>query len=100
MDYRQEIAQLRETLNEAGHLYYVLDAPTMSDFEYDRLLRRLEELEAELPRLEERKRGLEEQMSSGTMAVEELLKASTEITALIEEIDLKTLRWMELSEKN
>ncbi|MBO5122663.1 MAG: NAD-dependent DNA ligase LigA [Oscillospiraceae bacterium] len=49
MDYRQEIAQLRETLNEAGHLYYVLDAPTMSDFEYDRLLRRLEELEAEHP---------------------------------------------------
>ena len=49
MDYRQEIAQLRETLNEAGHLYYVLDAPTMSDFEYDHLLRRLEELEAEHP---------------------------------------------------
>ena len=49
MDYRREIAQLRDTLNEAGHLYYVLDAPTMSDFEYDRLLRRLEELEAEHP---------------------------------------------------
>ena len=49
MDYRQEIAQLRETLNEAGHLYYELDAPTMFDFEYDRLLRRLEELEAEHP---------------------------------------------------
>lgn len=49
MDYQREIAQLRETLNEAGHLYYVLDAPTMSDFEYDRLLRRLEELEAEHP---------------------------------------------------
>ena len=62
--------------------------------------RELEELEMELPRLEERKQELEEQMSSGTMAVEELLKASTEITALIEEIDLKTLRWMELSEKN
>lgn len=62
--------------------------------------RELEELETELPRLEERKQELEAQMSSGTMAVEELLKASTEITALIEEIDLKTLRWMELSEKN
>ncbi len=49
MDYRREIEQLRATLNEAGHLYYVLDAPTMSDFEYDRLLRRLEELEAEHP---------------------------------------------------
>ena len=49
MDYRHEIEQLRATLNEAGHLYYVLDAHTMSDFEYDRLLRRLEELEAEHP---------------------------------------------------
>ena len=49
MDYRREIEQLRATLNEAGHLYYVLDAPTMPDYEYDRLLRRLEELEAEHP---------------------------------------------------
>ncbi len=49
MDYRREIVELRETLNEAGHLYYVLDAPTMPDYEYDRLLRRLEELEAAHP---------------------------------------------------
>lgn len=49
MDYRREIEQLRATLNEAGHLYYVLDAPTMPDYEYDHLLRRLEELEAEHP---------------------------------------------------
>ncbi len=49
MDYRREIVELRATLNEAGHLYYVLDAPTMPDYEYDRLLRRLEELEAEHP---------------------------------------------------
>ncbi|MBR5464932.1 MAG: ABC-F family ATP-binding cassette domain-containing protein [Alistipes sp.] len=62
--------------------------------------RELEALEAELPTLEARKKALEEQMSSGTMEVDELMKASTEITALIEEIDLKTLRWMELSEKN
>ena len=46
MDYREEIKQLRETLNENGYRYYVLDAPTMSDYEYDRLNRRLEELEA------------------------------------------------------
>lgn len=49
MDYREEIRQLRETLNENGYRYYVLDAPTMSDYEYDMLNRRLEELEAAHP---------------------------------------------------
>lgn len=49
MDYREEIKQLRDTLNEHGYLYYVLDAPTISDYEYDMLNRRLEELEAQHP---------------------------------------------------
>lgn len=49
MDYREEMKQLRETLNANGYLYYVLDAPTMSDYEYDHLLRRLEDLEREHP---------------------------------------------------
>ena len=49
MDYRREMQQLRDTLNENGYRYYVLDDPTMSDYEYDKLLRRLEELEAEHP---------------------------------------------------
>lgn len=49
MDYREEIRQLRNTLNENGYRYYVLDAPTMSDHEYDLLNRRLEELEAAHP---------------------------------------------------
>ena len=49
MDYRKEIQELRRTLNENGYLYYVLDAPTMSDYEYDHLMRRLEELEAAHP---------------------------------------------------
>ena len=49
MDYREEIRQLRDILNENGYRYYVLDAPTMSDREYDLLNRRLEELEAAHP---------------------------------------------------
>ncbi len=49
MEPREEILALVKELNEAGHLYYVLDAPTMPDFEYDQKLRRLEELEAEHP---------------------------------------------------
>lgn len=49
MNPKQEIEQLTSVLEEANHKYYVLDAPTMADFEYDRLLRRLEELETRYP---------------------------------------------------
>ena len=49
MDHKTEMAELRRVLNEAGYRYYVLDDPTMSDYEYDHKLRRLEELEAEHP---------------------------------------------------
>lgn len=51
MDAKEEVLQLTKQLNEANHRYYVLDDPTMEDFEYDRLLRRLEELEAAHPEL-------------------------------------------------
>lgn len=43
------INELTELLNEANHKYYVLDNPTMPDFEYDKLLRELEILEAKYP---------------------------------------------------
>ncbi len=49
MDYRAEIKELREKLNENARLYYTLDASTMSDYEYDHLYRRLQELEAAHP---------------------------------------------------
>ena len=48
-DYREEMKYLRDYLNEQGYLYYVLDAPVIPDYEYDRLNRRLEELEAAHP---------------------------------------------------
>ena len=46
---KERMKQLTDLLNEANHRYYVLDNPTMPDFEYDRLLRELENLEAEYP---------------------------------------------------
>lgn len=49
MNYREEMKQLRDMLNAHGYRYYVLDAPTIPDFEYDRMLRRLEDLEKEHP---------------------------------------------------
>lgn len=51
MDAKQEIERLRQELNRAGYEYYVLDNPTMSDYDYDHKLRRLEELEAANPEL-------------------------------------------------
>ncbi len=49
MQARDRILELTQLLNEANHRYYVLDDPTMPDFEYDHLLRELETLEAEYP---------------------------------------------------
>ena len=43
--------QLREQINRANHLYHVLDAPEISDAEYDILMRRLEAIEAAHPAL-------------------------------------------------
>ena len=51
MEPKEEVLQLTKTLNEANYRYYVLDDPTMPDYEYDRLLRRLEVLETEHPEL-------------------------------------------------
>ena len=51
MEFQQEIEQLRRTLIEYNYQYYVQDNPTVTDFEYDRMLRRLEDLEREHPDL-------------------------------------------------
>ncbi|HEX7119614.1 MAG TPA: NAD-dependent DNA ligase LigA [Longimicrobiales bacterium] len=47
----QRAAELRHVLNEASYEYYVLDRPTLSDAEYDRLYRELKTIEAEHPEL-------------------------------------------------
>ncbi len=49
MEAKERIRVLVGQLQEANYRYYVLDDPTMPDFEYDRLLRELEVLEAENP---------------------------------------------------
>ena len=50
-DPAREIEKLREELRRHEHLYYVLDQPEITDAEYDALMRRLQELEAEHPEL-------------------------------------------------
>lgn len=56
------------------------------------------QLEEELPRLEEEKKQITEKLSSGTCSVEEITALSQRFEALNEEIDEKTMRWLELSE--
>jgi DNA ligase (NAD+) len=50
-DAAKQIDKLREELRHHEHLYYVLDAPEVSDAEYDALMNRLKRLEAEHPEL-------------------------------------------------
>lgn len=49
MDEKQELECLRRELVQANYEYYVQDAPTMTDYDYDHKLRRLEELEGAHP---------------------------------------------------
>lgn len=52
MDLTQRAAALRQALNYHGYLYHVLDAPQISDAEYDALLNELRRLEADHPELQ------------------------------------------------
>ena len=51
MEAKERVKELTRILTEANYRYYVLDDPKLRDFEYDRLLRELEELEAVHPEL-------------------------------------------------
>ena len=53
MDETKELLRLREELKEHSRRYYDEDAPTITDAEYDALLRRLEILEAAHPELDD-----------------------------------------------
>ena len=75
MNPREEMAALTAQLEEANYRYYVLDDPTLPDYEYDRLLRRLEELEAQYPRYAA--------ANSPTRRVGESSAASAEITTYL-----------------
>ncbi|MGL4293117.1 MAG: ABC-F family ATP-binding cassette domain-containing protein [Bacteroidales bacterium] len=60
--------------------------------------REFEELEIMIPQLEEEKSSLEAEMSSGMLSNDDLMAKSTRISELIDLIDEKTMRWLELSE--
>ncbi len=60
--------------------------------------RELEQLEAEMPQMEAQLKALEQEMSSGQANFERLQEISKSYEALKGELDLKELRWLELSE--
>jgi len=57
-----------------------------------------EELDSLIPQLENEKNSLEQELSSGNLSTDDLLLKSNRISELIDEIDEKTMRWLELSE--
>ena len=51
LDAEKRVLELKRILRENSHRYYVLNAPTMSDIEYDALMHELERLERDFPAL-------------------------------------------------
>lgn len=58
----------------------------------------LEQLEKDIAALEEEKKLIEDMLCTGTLSVEELTEKSKRLPVLADELDEKTMRWMELSE--
>ncbi|MFA5651588.1 MAG: ABC-F family ATP-binding cassette domain-containing protein [Proteiniphilum sp.] len=58
-----------------------------------------ESLEGDIEQLEAEKEAISEQLSSGTLQADELVSQSERLSELIERIDEKTMRWLELSER-
>ncbi|MFR9645432.1 MAG: ABC-F family ATP-binding cassette domain-containing protein [Rikenellaceae bacterium] len=62
--------------------------------------RELEAIEKELPELEAEKAALEEELSSGTLSVDDLTSKPQRISQILDRIDEQSMRWLELSEKS
>ena len=60
--------------------------------------REFEQLEKEIAALEEEQKTIEEELCSGALSVEELTEKSKRLPILKEELDEKSMRWLELSE--
>ena len=56
------------------------------------------QLEKDIARLEQEKKDIEEQLCSGTLSVDELTEKSKRLPLLKDELDMKEMRWLELSD--
>jgi ATP-binding cassette subfamily F protein uup len=87
--------ELKLKKNDSCTVYRVPCTPKLSFKEK----RELEMLEQTIPELEAEQSRLEVELSSGTLSPNDLQEKSLRISNIIEELDEKTLRWIELSEK-
>ena len=60
--------------------------------------REFEQLEKDIEKLESEQQSIEEALCSGTLSVEELTEKSKRLPLLKDELDEKSMRWLELSE--
>jgi len=61
--------------------------------------RELEELETDIPLLEERKLRLEDELASGVTDYNEIQRLSDELKTLNEDLDAKSTRWLEIQDE-
>ena len=64
-----------------------------------KMQRELEELEIEIPILEEKKLRLEDELASGLTDYNEIQKRTEELQSISEELDQKSIRWLEIQEE-
>ncbi len=60
--------------------------------------REFEQLEKDIATLEDEKKQIEDALSSGTLSVDEITQMSKRLPLLNDELDEKSMRWLELSE--
>ena len=73
-------------------------APVVKKLSF-KLQRELEDLEKEIPEMEAKKLRLEDELASGIIDYNEIQKLSDELKALTEELDQKSIRWLEIQEE-
>ncbi|MEM7551176.1 MAG: ABC-F family ATP-binding cassette domain-containing protein [Bacteroidota bacterium] len=102
-DYRNEQEQLEETKKIEKVTMEPVKEKAKENSEKRKLSyhekKEYEKLESEIEKLETEKSSIENDLSDASKSFEEIEKLSKDIALVIEQIDEKTLRWMELSER-
>ena len=101
--YREWQALQPKELSSAGQKPAKVSADTRSERETKRKMsfkekREFEQLEKDIATLEDEKKQIENALSSGTLSVEEITQMSKRLPLLNDELDEKSMRWLELSE--
>ena len=101
--YREWQALQPKELSSAGQKPAKVSTDTRSERETKRKMsfkekREFEQLEKDIATLEDEKKQIEDALSSGTLSVEEITQMSKRLPLLNDELDEKSMRWLELSE--